>query len=269
MDAADYLNAYAAIHPSRDALTGASTPEAQRASCHNALMEADRKKRDEILVFMTRGEPRCDLCGEQLGSGAWIRTIADRAQCLECADLDHLVFLPRGDTALTRRASKHSRLKAVVLQWARARKRYERQGILVEEEALERAEQECEADAGQREQRRRLAAARRAEIDTEFVADFAKHIAELYPGCPRGEARRIAEHACRKHSGRVGRTAAAKSFDPEAIRLAVVARIRHHHTRYDDLLGRGWFRDEARADVRAEIDAVLGRWSAGRRGGEA
>jgi hypothetical protein len=223
-------------------------------------MTPDRKKTNEIVVFMARSEPRCDFCGEELGRGAWIRMIEHRAQCLECADLDHLVFLPRGDTALTRRAGKHSRLKAVVVQWARARKRYERQGILVEEEALERAEKECEADAEQREQRRRLAADRRAEIDRAYVADFARHIADLYPSCPKGEARRIAEHACRKHSGRVGRTAAAKSFDPEAIRLAVLARIRHAHTRYDDLLAGGWFRDEARDEVRAEIDAVARRW---------
>ncbi len=223
-------------------------------------MTCDRKKTTEIAVFMTRSRPRCDFCGEELGRGAWIRLIEQRAQCLECADLDHLVFLPRGDAALTRRAGKHSRLKAVVVQWARARKRYERQGILVEEEALERAENECEADAEQREQRRRSASVRRAEIDRAYVADFARHIADLYPGCPKGEARRIAEHACRKHSGRVGRSAAAKSFDPEAIRLAVLARIRHAHTRYDDLLAGGWFRDEARVEVRTEIDAVARRW---------
>lgn len=228
--------------------------------CNNVNMTPDRKKTTEVVVFMARSEPRCDFCGEELGRGAWIRVIEHRAQCLECADLDHLVFLPRGDTALTRRAGKHSRLKAVVVQWARARKRYERQGILVEEEALERAEEECDADAGQREQRRRLAAVRRAEIDRAYVADFARHIADLYPGCPKGEARRIAEHACRKHSGRVGRTAAAKEFDPETIRLAVLARIRHAHTRYDDLLTGGWFRDEARDEVRAEIDAVARRW---------
>lgn len=223
-------------------------------------MATNRKKTTEIVVFMTRSEPRCDFCDEDLGRGAWIRTIEHQAQCLECADLDHLVFLPKGDAALTRRAGKHSRLKAVVVQWARARKRYERQGILVEEEALERAEEDCKADAGQREQRRRLAAIRRAEIDQVYVADFGRHIADLYPGCPKGEARRIAEHACRKYSGRVGRSAAAKSFDPEAVRLAVLARIRHAHTRYDELLATGWFRDEARAEVRTEIDAVADRW---------
>jgi len=49
--------------------------------------------------------------------------------------------------ALTRRARKHSLLSAVVLKWSRARKHYERQGLLVEETALELAEDECLADA--------------------------------------------------------------------------------------------------------------------------
>ncbi len=64
----------------------------------------------------------------------------ERPLCLTCADLDHLVYLPRGDTALTRRARKHSALSAVVVRFSRARKRYERQGVLVEESALEQAE---------------------------------------------------------------------------------------------------------------------------------
>jgi hypothetical protein len=230
-----------------------------RASDMKRQMAA--KKPYEIVVFMTRSEPKCDFCGEDLGRGAWIRKVDDKAQCLECADLDHLVFLPRGDAALTRRAGKHSRLKAVVVQWARARKRYERQGVLIEEEALERAEEECGADAEARERRRRAAAISRTENDQAYVSEFAKHIAARYPGCPREEARRIAEHACRKHSGRVGRSAAAKSFAPETIDLAVAARVRHAYTSYDELLLEGWVRNEARHEVRGEINAVLAKWS--------
>lgn len=77
-----------------------------------------------------------------------------RPLCLVCADLDHLVYLPSGDTALTRRARKQSTLSAVVVRFSRARKRYERQGVLVEETALERAEQEYLADADQRSAQR-------------------------------------------------------------------------------------------------------------------
>jgi hypothetical protein len=38
------------------------------------------------------------------------------ALCLDRADLGHLEFLPSGDAALTRRATKASRLSAVVVR---------------------------------------------------------------------------------------------------------------------------------------------------------
>lgn len=62
------------------------------------------------------------------------------------------------------------------------------------------------------------------------------------------------------YSKRIGRTAAAKDFDPTAIDLAVRAYIRHRHTEYDRLLGKGSERERARAAVRSEIETVLARW---------
>jgi hypothetical protein len=151
----------------------------------------------------------------------------------------------------------------VVLKWSRARKRYERQGLLVEEDALEQAEQECTADATTREARRVRAAERRAELDDQYVARFAQRVRDLYPGCPHGRATQIAEHACRKYSGRVGRSAAAKALDENAVRLAVVAHVRHTQTEYDELLVGGCDRQEARARVTDEASAVLREWSQG------
>lgn len=58
----------------------------------------------------------------------------------------------------------------------------------------------------------------------------------------------------------IGRTARAKDFDSDAIDLAVRAFIRHRHTRYDELLGRGVEREEARALVHDEIDRIAGSW---------
>ena len=101
---------------------------------------------------------------------------------MACADLDRLVILPSGDAALTRRARKHSTLSAVVLRFSRARKRHERQGLLVEEAALDRAERECMEDAEARAAARRRAAERRAEEDTEHVNAFASHLGNRYPG---------------------------------------------------------------------------------------
>src|SRR5438552_19213073 len=97
----------------------------------------------DLKVFIATGESRCDECDQALGRGAWISLVGERgALCLSCADLDHLVFLPAGDAALTRRARKHSALSTVVLKWSRSRKRYERQGVLVEDAALAQAEAE-------------------------------------------------------------------------------------------------------------------------------
>jgi hypothetical protein len=215
----------------------------------------------DLKVFITSRESRCDECKEDLGSHAWITLEGEgRALCLSCADLDHLVFLPSGDTALTRRARTLSRLSAVVLKWSQARKHYERQGLLVEEDALTQAEEKCAADAATREAHRVRAAARRAELDEEYVTRFAARVRELYPRTPEGRETEIAEHACRKYSGRVGRSAAAKALDEDAIRLAVVAHIRHRETSYDDLLVAGVERSDARARVRDEVAAVLRTW---------
>ena len=177
-----------------------------------------------------------------------------------CAELDHLVYLPRGDAALTRRSKKYSSLYAVVLEWSRARKRYERQGLLVEEDALERAEKECLADSEVRARRRRREAEKRMYIDQEYVENFARRIRELYPGCPEGVDQKIAEHACLINSGRVGRTASAKNLDVEAVKLAVIAYIRHNKTEYDRLINTWLSRQHARAEVEDKVHEVLSEW---------
>jgi hypothetical protein len=216
----------------------------------------------DLKVFITSRDSTCDECGEELGRQAWITLAGEKgALCLACADLEHLVFLPAGDAALTRRARKHSTLSAVVLKWSRARKRYERQGLLVESKALEQAEEECLADSEVRARRQEREAIRRAELDRQYVAQFTGRVRQLFPGCPPGREVAIAEHACLKYSGRVGRSAAAKSLDESAIRPAVIAHIRHVETKYDALLSSGYDRREARAAVEAAVNQVLARWA--------
>lgn len=215
----------------------------------------------ELKVFISSRESTCDECKEDLGRHAWITLAGEhRAICLACADLDHLEFLPSGDAALTRRARKHSTLSAVVLKWSRARNRYERQGLLVEEEALQQAEQECLADSEVRARRNERASERRVELDRKYIEEFAGRIRQLFPGCPAGREQTIAEHACVKYSGRVGRSAAAKSLDEEAVRLGVIAHIRHTETKYDKLLARGYDRREVRAEVQDDISEILYAW---------
>jgi hypothetical protein len=215
----------------------------------------------ELKVFIARRDSFCEECQEQLGRGAWITPVKDRgALCLACADLEHLEFLPSGDAALTRRSKKYSTLSAVVLQWSRTRKRYERQGLLVEAEALEQAERECLADADSRARRREREAVRRATQDRQYIRQFAARVRELFPHCPAKREQQIAEHACLKYSDRIGRTASAKALDEQAIHLAVVAHIRHRETPYDELLAQGYERREARNEVHSAVGHILSLW---------
>ena len=147
-----------------------------------------------------------------------------------------------------------------MVEWSRSRKRYERQGVLAEPEAIERALAESEADSDERAKRREREAVRRESLDRKYVAEFAQAIREQFPGIPSGADIKIAEHACLRHSGRVGRSAAAKSFEPDAVFLAVRAHVRHAYTDYDDLLFKYDNRQLARDRVRDKIETVLDEW---------
>lgn len=190
---------------------------------------ARQSRRPDLVVIMPVNDWSCASCG---GSGDLMFLEDAGPLCLDCADLGHLVFLPSGDAALTRRAKRASRLSAVVVRWSRARKRYERQGILVEAEALERAENECLADAEVRARR------------------------------PAGRAEAIARHAATRGSGRIGRSAAGRALDPEAVRLAVAASVRHIDTSFDELLMSGVDRETARHRVGEHVEEVLRDWRA-------
>jgi len=214
----------------------------------------------ELVVFDILRESECADCGKKMPRGDFLFMEGGRPHCLSCADLDHLVYLPRGDTALTRRARKHSTLSAVVVRFSRSRKRYERQGVLVEPCALEQAEQECSADADERSVRRERADVYRDKQDQILAMRMADSIRQLFPGCPMEEARAIAAHTSVRGSGRVGRTSGGRALEEEALHAAVVAAIRHRHTKYDRLLMKGVSRMEARDAVRNDIDDLLERW---------
>jgi hypothetical protein len=179
---------------------------------------------------------------------------------MACAELDHLVFLGAGDAALTRRARAASGLSAVVVRFSRARKRYERQGVVVEEEALADAEQRCLADAEVRARRRERDAARRAAEDMGLAERFGERIVALFPGCPADRAQGIARHAALRGSGRVGRSAAGRALDDGAVTLAVIASVRHEDTPYDELLMAGVDRGEARHRIAEAVERVLDDW---------
>ncbi|WP_158882555.1 DUF2293 domain-containing protein [Amycolatopsis anabasis] len=225
-----------------------------------AQLAARQSKAPDLVVVSPLNEWTCTGCRSAAEAGEFLFQEDGEPLCLSCADFDHLIFLPSGNAALSRRAKKESTLSAVVVRFNRRRKRYERQGILVEEAALERAEGQCLADADVRERRRERDAVRRAAQDVEFAADLAAAIVRQFPGCPADRARAIAEHAATRGSGRVGRSAAGRALDENAIRLAVIASVRHLDTNYDELLMSGVAREDARDRIRDDIDRVLESW---------
>ncbi|MFD4194390.1 DUF2293 domain-containing protein [Amycolatopsis thermoflava] len=226
-----------------------------------ARLTERQNKAPDLAVTIAGNDWTCAGCATRGATGDLHLPEGDGHLCLACADFDHLVFLPAGNAALSRRAKLESTLAVLVLRFNRRRKRHERQGILVEEAALERAEQQCLADEDVRARRRERDAHRRAAQDVEFQAAFAEVVRRLYPGCPAERAQLIAEHAGTRGSGRVGRSAAGRALDEEAVRLAVIASVRHLDTAYDRLLMDGVPRADARERIRADLDRVLEGWA--------
>lgn len=213
------------------------------------------------VVIQPLKRRRCAEC--RGGPLSLLVTEAGEPRCLDCADLGHLVYLPRGDTALTQRAREGSALSAVVVRFNRRKGRYERQGVLVEEAALVRAEERCLADADARARRRARDGARRAGEDVRFVGAFAAEIRRLFPRCPADRAQEIAAHAAVRGSGRVGRSAAGRALTPTAVTAAVIASVRHTDTEYDELLMRGVPRGEARRAIAGVVAERLRGWGDG------
>ena len=220
-------------------------------------------RKEDLVVFWLLTDSSCSECGEKVEKGRLLRLENNNPLCLACADLHHLVFLPSGDAALTRRAGKHSKLRAIVVRFSRARKRYERLGVLVEKEALVRAERECLEDAEARVRARERAASYRQKADIRHVAAFADRVKEEFPGCPPEECRGIAEHACQRSSGRIGRSASARELSASSVELAVRAHVRHAHTPYDELLSRGLDRQTCRSEVADLVEDVVSSWLRG------
>jgi len=225
-------------------------------------LEKKLNKTPDLTVFqLTSDRSDCSECGVEILKGELLLLEKQKPLCMSCADMDHLEFLPSGDTALTRRTRKYSPLVAIVVRFSRPRKRYERQGILATPDAIARAEVECATDADERAARRKLDAARRQQQDKQLIADMTDVILKQYPSCPSQEAAAIAAHTAARGSGRVGRSVAGQSLSAEAIRLAVRAWIRHQHTDYDKLLMQGFPRDEAREMIAGKVERVVDSWT--------
>ncbi len=237
---------------------------------HYISADLPEKKQQQIVEKVARGEDpvvfdivnesQCSECGVELGRGNFLFMDGGEPLCLQCANLAQLEFLPAGDAALTRRSTKYSTHRAVVVRFSRSRGRYERQGILLEPSAIEKAEQECLADAGERAKARAAGALKRMQDDATFVTQIIERVGTLFPGCPVEEAAAIATHTAARGSGRVGRSAAGRSLEGGALMAAVTAAVRHNRTNYDQLLAQGMDRSNAREHVYAFVQATLEKW---------
>jgi hypothetical protein len=107
----------------------------------NALSEKKRERLAEkaskapelVVVQPLNSDWTCHRCG---GTGGLLIMENSGPACLGCMGLDDLEFLPAGDALLTRRVKAKSAKSAVVVRFSRTRKRYERQGLLVDPLAL-------------------------------------------------------------------------------------------------------------------------------------
>jgi hypothetical protein len=94
-----------------------------------------------VVIQPLNTEWTCHRCG---GAGDLLMMEPPGPACLRCVGLDDLEYLPAGDALLTRRAKAKSTRYAVIVRFSRTRRRYERQGLLVEPQALADARREAD-----------------------------------------------------------------------------------------------------------------------------
>ena len=147
-------------------------------------------------------------------------------------------YLPAGDMALTRRATKYSSTSRRLWCDSAARAAATSgKAFWWRLTAIEKAEAECTSDADDRAKARARAAKLRVAQDQELVQQMTARILALFPRCTPQEARAIAAHTATRGSGRVGRSQAGRNLEDRAFFAAVAAAVRHNHTNYDEAAG--------------------------------
>ena len=106
------------------------------------LAEKASRAPELVVVQPLNKEWTCHRCG---GTGDLLLMENPGPACLRCVGLDDLEYLAAGDALLTRQARAKSALCAVVVRFSRSRRRYERQGLLVEPQAVAAAQRDLEA----------------------------------------------------------------------------------------------------------------------------
>ncbi|HEV3110491.1 MAG TPA: hypothetical protein VGY99_08345 [Candidatus Binataceae bacterium] len=113
------------------------------------LAEKTDRPPELVVVMPLKPDWKCHRCG---GTGALLVMEDPGPACLRCVGMDDLEFVQSGDALLTRRLKAKSARGAVVVRFSRSRKRYERQGILVEPQILAEVQEQLAKDRGGAEQ---------------------------------------------------------------------------------------------------------------------
>jgi hypothetical protein len=106
------------------------------------LAEKASRAPDLVVVQPLKSDWTCHRCGR---TGDLLMMENPGPACLGCVGLNDLEFLPAGDALLSRRVKAKSTRWAVVVRFSRSRRRYERQGLLVEPLALADVQRDLEA----------------------------------------------------------------------------------------------------------------------------
>jgi hypothetical protein len=106
------------------------------------LAEKASRAPELVAVLPLKSDWTCHRCG---GTGDLLIMENPGPACLRCIGLDDLEFLPAGDALLSRRAKAKSTRCAVVVRFSRTRRRYERQGLLIEPSALAQVRNDLDA----------------------------------------------------------------------------------------------------------------------------
>jgi hypothetical protein len=107
------------------------------------LVEKANQPPELVVISPLNDDWTCHRCG---GTGDLLIMEKPGPACLRCAGLDDLEFLPAGDALLTRRVHAASARHAVVVRFSKTRRRYERQGLLVEAQTLAQTQRQLEED---------------------------------------------------------------------------------------------------------------------------
>jgi hypothetical protein len=156
---------YVARKPSRRTLrfSKSGNPTIERLyRTHWLSGELSKRKRErlaekasrapELVVIQPLNDAwTCHQCG---GTGDLLMMENPGPACLRCVGLHDLEFLAAGDALLTRRVKAKSARHAVVVRFSRTRRRYERQGMLVEPQALTQVQRELAREDGEQIARR-------------------------------------------------------------------------------------------------------------------